>query len=162
MHNQLADRFGTRYAVERKMHRDTIIYYVLALDPNGDLAARARTSKDLLAGVPAFIARAVLSLKRDRINEVMVWPDHRRRGIASALYRLIEADLGRPLAAEPHSDGGGPSVLDCPGGARQGHRHRQDRQAHRPRHRDRSPPQAGNGTRWLKWSGDALHVLAFQ
>jgi GNAT superfamily N-acetyltransferase len=26
----------------------------------------------------------------------MVWPDHRRRGIASALYRLIEADLGRP------------------------------------------------------------------
>jgi GNAT superfamily N-acetyltransferase len=97
MHNQLADRFGTRYAVERKMHRDTIIYYVLALDPNGDLAARARTSKDLLAGVPAFIARAVLFLKRDRINEVMVWPDHRRRGIASALYRLIEADLGRPL-----------------------------------------------------------------
>jgi hypothetical protein len=39
----------------------------------------------------------VLSLKRDRINEVMVWPDHRRRGIASALYRLIETDLGRPL-----------------------------------------------------------------
>jgi hypothetical protein len=97
MHKQLADRFGTRYAVERKMHRDAIIYYVLALDPNGDLAARARTSKDLLVGVPAFIARAVLSLKRDRINEVMVWPDHRRRGIASALYRLIEADLGRPL-----------------------------------------------------------------
>jgi GNAT superfamily N-acetyltransferase len=93
----IVDSFGTRYAVERKMHREMVIYYVLALDPNGDLAARARTSKDLLAGVPAFIARAVLSLKRDRINEVMVWPDHRRRGIASALYRLIEADLGRPL-----------------------------------------------------------------
>ena len=97
MHKQLADRFGTRYAVERKMHRDTVIYYVLALDPNGDLAARARTSKDLRAGVPAFIARAVLSLKHHRINEVMVWPDHRRRGIASALYRLIEGDLARPL-----------------------------------------------------------------
>jgi GNAT superfamily N-acetyltransferase len=93
----IVDSFGIRYAVERKMYRDTVIYYVLALDPNGDLAARARISKDLRAGFPAFIARAVLSLKRDRINEVMVWPDHRRRGIASALYRLIEADLGRPL-----------------------------------------------------------------
>jgi hypothetical protein len=26
-----------------------------------------------------------------------MWPAWRRRGIASALYRLIEADLGRPL-----------------------------------------------------------------
>jgi hypothetical protein len=33
-------------------------------------------------------------------------------GIASALYRLIEADPRKAAAAEPHSDGGGPSVLE--------------------------------------------------
>ena len=96
----IVDSFGIRYAVERKMYRDTVIYYVLALEANGNLALRARTSKDLRAGVPAFIARAVLSLKRQSINEVIVWPDHRRRGIASAMYRVIEAGPRRTAAAE--------------------------------------------------------------
>jgi hypothetical protein len=130
MHKQLADRFGTRYAVERKMHRDTIIYYVFALDPNGDLAARACTSQDLLACVPAFIARAVLSLKHHRINEVMIWPDHRRRG-----FSLVSADRGGPrktAAAEPHLDGGGPSVLEGKKSGRGWHSKRRSREWHFP------------------------------
>src|SRR5262249_24922551 len=64
---------------------------------NGDLAPHARTSGQILAGLPVFIARAVVSLKRGSVSEIVVWPDHRHRGIASALYRQMEIDLGKPL-----------------------------------------------------------------
>jgi hypothetical protein len=41
----IIDSFGIRYAVERKMHREIVVYYVLALDPYGDLAASTRNRK---------------------------------------------------------------------------------------------------------------------
>src|SRR5262249_5681237 len=94
---RIRDRNGTPYAVERTTHRGTVIYYVRALDENGDLAPHARTSGQILAGLPVFIARAVVSLKRGSVSEIVVWPDHRHRGIASALYRQMEIDLGKPL-----------------------------------------------------------------
>ena len=45
-----------------------------------------------------LVARAVLRFFKDCIDDVLVYREiDRRRGIASALYRLIEAELGRPL-----------------------------------------------------------------
>ena len=78
---QIVDRFGTTYAVKRWPHTDgTMLYYVTSLDGN------------------AVIARAVLQVLRSCVTDVLVYQEtNRRRGIASALYRLIEADLGRPL-----------------------------------------------------------------
>lgn len=78
---QIVDRFGTTYAVKRWPHGDgTVLYYVLSLA--GD----------------AVVARAVLQPLRGCVTDVLVYHrEHRRRGIATALYRLIEADLGRPL-----------------------------------------------------------------
>jgi hypothetical protein len=73
--DRIIDQNGTPYALERQVHRGTVIYYVRALDENGDLAPHARTSGEILAGLPAFIARAVLSLKRGSVSEIVVWPD---------------------------------------------------------------------------------------
>jgi len=57
-----------------------MLYYVLSLAGN------------------ALVARAVLQVARGCVTEVLVYHQaNRRRGIATALYRLIEADLGRPL-----------------------------------------------------------------
>jgi GNAT superfamily N-acetyltransferase len=95
--DRISDRTGTPFAIERQMHRGTVIYYVRALDTNGDIAPRARTSDQIRAGLPVFVARAVLSVKRGSVSEILVWPDHQRRGIASALYRQMESDLGKPL-----------------------------------------------------------------
>jgi hypothetical protein len=77
----IVDRFGTTYTVKRWPHGDgTMLYYVLSLDGK------------------AVVARAVLQVAKGCISEVLVYHQaNRRRGIASALYRLIEADLGRPL-----------------------------------------------------------------
>jgi len=77
----IVDRFGTTYAVKRwPLGEGTVVYYVLALAGN------------------AVIARAVLQITRACVTEVLVYhQSNRRRGIASALYRIIEADLGRPL-----------------------------------------------------------------
>jgi len=77
----IVDRFGTTYAVKRwPLGEGAVVYYVLAL------------------GGDAVIARAVLQVARGCVTEVLVYHQvNRRRGIASALYRLIEADLGRPL-----------------------------------------------------------------
>jgi hypothetical protein len=103
----IVDSFGIRYAVERKMHREIVVYYVLALDPNGDLAASTRNRKAFARAFRHSSLELCYPSSTKCIKEVMVWPDHRRLGVASALYRLIEAD---PAAAEPHSDGGVPSV----------------------------------------------------
>jgi hypothetical protein len=44
----------------------------------------------------ALVGRAVL--RDDQVREVLVYRVRdRRRGIAAALYRLIEVDLGQPL-----------------------------------------------------------------
>jgi ribosomal protein S18 acetylase RimI-like enzyme len=45
-----------------------------------------------------MVARAVLHPMRGAVTEILVHREtDRRRGIASALYDLIELDLGRPL-----------------------------------------------------------------
>ena len=57
-----------------------VVYHVLALAGN------------------AVVARAVLQVARGCVTEVLVYNQaNHRRGIASTLYHLIEADLGRPL-----------------------------------------------------------------
>jgi hypothetical protein len=57
-----------------------MLYYVLSLDGN------------------AVVARAVLQIGKGCISDVLVYHKaNRHRGIASALYRLIESELGRPL-----------------------------------------------------------------
>jgi hypothetical protein len=78
MHH-IVDRFGTIYAVRRKPWGDgATIYYVLA----------GETS----------VARALVLTDKPSVADVLVYSrEHRRRGIASALYRLIETDLGKPL-----------------------------------------------------------------
>src|SRR5262249_5181562 len=44
------------------------------------------------------VARAVVQVFKGCISDVLVYKEaNRRKGIASALYALIEADLGRPL-----------------------------------------------------------------
>src|SRR6516165_3760452 len=75
---RITDKCGMHYLVARR-HYDaqTIIYKVSMREQ--------------------LVARAVLQPARGSVSDVLVWPDWRRRGIASALYRLIEADLGRAL-----------------------------------------------------------------
>ena len=76
----ITDRVGTVYTVTRSpLQGDgTIIYYAHA----GDEA----------------IARAVVRVFRGCIDDVLVYKEsNRRRGIASAFYKLIEDELGRPL-----------------------------------------------------------------
>ena len=76
---QIEDRFGTTYTVKRWPLGDgSMVYYVLAGDD--------------------VIARAVLKVLRGCVTDVLVYHQvNRRRGIATALYRLIEADIGQPL-----------------------------------------------------------------
>lgn len=76
----ITDRVGAVYTVTRSpLQTDgTVIYYAHA----GDEA----------------IARAVVRVFRGCIDDVLVYKEsNRRRGIASALYKLIEDELGRPL-----------------------------------------------------------------
>jgi|SRR5581483_3623388 len=69
----IVDRFGLPYAVARRGD----VYTVTAGE--------------------ALVARAALDVRKGSVAEVLVWPAFRRRGVASALYRVIEADLGKPL-----------------------------------------------------------------
>jgi len=76
----ITDRVGVTYTVTRSpLQADgTVIYHVF----NGT---------DL-------VARAVLRFFKSCIDDVLVYKEsNRRRGIASALYKLIEAELGQPL-----------------------------------------------------------------
>jgi hypothetical protein len=75
--DSITDRHGVSYTVTRTPWGDKVtIYHV-----------HSRS---------ALVARAVL--RDDQVREVLVYrPRDRRRGIASALYRLIEAELARPL-----------------------------------------------------------------
>jgi hypothetical protein len=78
--DEIRDRFGTTYAVTRStLHADgTVIYYAHA----GDEA----------------IARAVVEVFKGCISDVLVYKESDRlKGIGSALYKLIEADIGWPL-----------------------------------------------------------------
>jgi hypothetical protein len=75
MHH-ITDRFGTVYAVARKhWGGGAMVYYVMA----GEIP----------------VARALVMTERPSVADVLVYRrEDRRRGIASALYQLIESDLG--------------------------------------------------------------------
>ena len=74
----IVDKSGTEYAVDAKLDAGTILYTVHADD--------------------VTVARAVLHPMRGAVTEILVYREtDRRRGIASALYDLIEQDLRRPL-----------------------------------------------------------------
>jgi len=75
----ITDKFGITYTVGRNaIGAGHIAYYALA----GEMP----------------VARAVVNAFKGCISNVLVYKvSDRRRGIASALYRLIEADIGRPL-----------------------------------------------------------------
>jgi hypothetical protein len=79
--SNIADRFGTIYEVTSQPLGETAEYYV-----------RANIGRD------EPVARALVNILRCCVTNVLVYREaDRRRDIASALYRLIEADLGRPL-----------------------------------------------------------------
>jgi hypothetical protein len=91
------------------MHREIVVYYVLALDPNGDLAAGTRNRK---AYARAFRHSSLELCYLSSTNaSTRSWSGPIIGGseLPHPLYRLIEAD---PAAAGPHSDGGVPSVLE--------------------------------------------------
>jgi hypothetical protein len=75
----IIDKFGITYTVTRApLGARVVVYYVYA----GNLS----------------VARAVLRVDLGCISDVLVYRrEDRRRGIATALYDLIEAELGRPL-----------------------------------------------------------------
>src|SRR5262245_43481438 len=77
--DSITDRFGIAYTVTRTpLGANAVAYYAHA----GQV----------------LVARAVLQVFKGCISDVLVYRQaDRRRGIASALYRLIEDDLGRPL-----------------------------------------------------------------
>ena len=77
--DSFTDRLGITYTVTRTpLGANALIYYAFA----GDVS----------------VARAVLRVDKGCISDVLVHRKaDRRRGIATALYALIEADLGRPL-----------------------------------------------------------------
>jgi hypothetical protein len=75
----IRDKFGIAYEVTRtRLGANAVAYYAHA----GDI----------------LVARAVLQVFKGCISDVLVYrQSDRRRGIASALYSLIEAEIGRPL-----------------------------------------------------------------
>jgi hypothetical protein len=75
----VTDRFGATYTItSTPLGAGAIVYYVHA----GEL----------------LVARAVLQIYKGSISDVLVYRQaDRRRGICSALYAAIEADIGRPL-----------------------------------------------------------------
>jgi hypothetical protein len=76
----IGDRFGATYTVRRStLQADgTMVYYAYAGDET--------------------VARAVVQVFKGRISDVLVYGKaNRRRGIASALYKLTEDEIGRPL-----------------------------------------------------------------
>ena len=74
------DSEGTAYAVaHRRLDGQAVVYTVHA----GDHLE--------------LVARAVLDGARGCVSEVLVWPGWRRRGVAAALYRLIECEHGKAL-----------------------------------------------------------------
>ena len=75
---RITDKLGTDYAVDAKLVSGMIVYTVRSGDE--------------------MVARAVFHPMRGAVTDVLVYREaDRRRGIASALYTLVEQDLGRPL-----------------------------------------------------------------
>ena len=67
------DKHGTAYAVAHRRLDDQAVVYTVHAGDHLEL-----------------VARAVLDVARGSLSEVLVWPGWHRRGVAAALYRLIE------------------------------------------------------------------------
>ena len=75
---KIVDKLGTVYVVDARLVAGTIVYTAQVDD--------------------VMVASAVLHPMRGAVTEILVYRESdRRRGIASALYNLIEQDLRRPL-----------------------------------------------------------------
>jgi GNAT superfamily N-acetyltransferase len=74
------DNHGTAYAVaHRRLDEQAVVYTVHA----GDHLE--------------LVARAVFDVAGSSVSEMLVWPGWHRRGVAAALYRLIEWEHGQAL-----------------------------------------------------------------
>jgi predicted GNAT family acetyltransferase len=73
------DKHGTPYAVAHRRLDDQVVVYTVHAGDHLEL-----------------VARAVLDLVRGSVSEVLVWPGWRRRGLATALYGLIDGKALRP------------------------------------------------------------------
>jgi len=71
------DNHGTAYAVAHRQLDDQAVAYTVHAGDHLEL-----------------VARAVLDVARGSVSEVQVWPGWHRRGVAAALYRLIEWERG--------------------------------------------------------------------
>jgi len=74
------DERRTQYAVARRCLDSRQVVYTAHADA-GEL-----------------VARALLDIAKGSVSDVLVWPAWRRRGIATALYRLIEWERGEALS----------------------------------------------------------------
>jgi hypothetical protein len=74
------DKHGTPYAVAHRRLDDQVVVYTVHAGDHLEL-----------------VARAVLDVVRGSVSEVLVWPGWRRRGLATALYGLIEWEHGKAL-----------------------------------------------------------------
>ena len=92
------DKDGTAYAVaHRRLDEEAVVYTVHA----GDHLE--------------LVARAVLDLARGSVTEVLVWPGWHRRGVAAALYQLIECEHAKALRPSPVRSVAGPEFWASPG-----------------------------------------------
>jgi GNAT superfamily N-acetyltransferase len=74
------DTHGTVYAVAHRRLDDQAVVYTVHAGDHLEL-----------------MARAVFDVARSSVSEIVVWPGWHRRGLAAALYRLIEWEQGQAL-----------------------------------------------------------------
>jgi hypothetical protein len=76
------DNHGTAYAVAHRRLDDQAVVYTVHAGDHLEL-----------------VARAVLDVALGSVSEIVVWPGWHRRGVAAALYRLIEWEHGGAVRA---------------------------------------------------------------
>ena|SRR6516162_7467865 len=78
------DKHGTAYAVAHRRLDDRAVVYTVHAGDHLEL-----------------VARAVFDVTRCSVSEVLVWPGWHRRGVAAALYRLIEWERAEAVCPRP-------------------------------------------------------------
>jgi len=78
------DKHGTAYAVAHRRLDDRAVVYTVHAGDHLEL-----------------VARAVFDVTRGSVSEVLVWPGWHRRGVAAALYRLIEWERAEAVCPRP-------------------------------------------------------------